>query len=533
MKSFNARARAPLAAAWLAGIAIIPPAFADLPVTAPPPPPLNWQPCVENPTRDCATLTVPRNYADLSKGTVDLFVVRIKAGDPARRVGVLVWNPGGPGLGAGTDLLSDNQTLINSRTFSSELLARFDIVGFDPRGVFEGISCKDGMQEVYWETNFLARSNAELNTRMDLERTVNKNCLDNNQPLVNNLDSASVVRDMEQLRRAAGWTTFNYLGRSYGTFLGYRYARLYPGKLRALLLDAAIDRSVTDQQEQEEAAQGVEAIWTDFKTWCQANTSCRLRGRDIDTEVDALMARARANPLAAERTNDPPYQDLHLTKRPANDWLLSFGIAFLVSNGDIAFAAMEQMLGDAILHNDGSTARLIYDATLGATVGADGSVQYPPDNSTNRAINCVDRIWSQRWQVPTDVRPFVNRLVQVTPRLGESSAFQTTICFMYPIPPVEPPPLDVSLPTQVPTLVVGGTKDSSTPYTWSQRIAQRTGGRLLKRVGYGHTSYDKSRCAQQAMDKFLTALTLPAAGSSCQTDADLFPPAPPLLPPLD
>ena len=122
------------------------------------------------PDSDCATLTVPLNYADLSKGTIDLAVVRIKAADPARRVGVLVWNNGGPGNGPGSALLDDNDTLITFRTFSAELLARFDIVGFDPRGVREGISCKDGIQEVYWETNFLARSDAELDTRMDLER---------------------------------------------------------------------------------------------------------------------------------------------------------------------------------------------------------------------------------------------------------------------------------------------------------------------------------------------------------------------------
>ena len=204
MKSRNAQMRAPLATlVLLGGITAFPSAFADLPVNAPPPPPLKWKPCVENRTRDCATLTVPLSYADLSKGTIDLAVVRIKAADPARRVGVLVWNNGGPGNGPGSALLDDNDTLITFRTFSAELLARFDIVGFDPRGVREGISCKDGIQEVYWETNFLARSDAELNTRMNLERTVNRNCRDNNQPLVNHVDSASVVRDMEQPPR--GW----------------------------------------------------------------------------------------------------------------------------------------------------------------------------------------------------------------------------------------------------------------------------------------------------------------------------------------
>jgi pimeloyl-ACP methyl ester carboxylesterase len=237
--------------------------------------------------------------------------------------------------------------------------------------------------------------------------------------------------------------------------------------------------------------------------------------------------------LPAERADDPPYDEFNLTTRPVNDWLLAFGMTFIASDGDAAFPALEQMLGDAILHNDGSTARIIYDFSLGASLAPSGNVQYAPDNSINRAVNCVDRTWSQRWNLPTDVRPFVNRLQQVAPRLGEASAFQMTICFKYPIPPVEAPPLNVSLPTSVPTLVVGGTKDGSTPFVWSQRIAQRTAARLLVREGYGHVSYDKSRCAQQAMDLFLTDLALPPAGTVCQTDPDLYPPAGPILPPLE
>jgi hypothetical protein len=92
--------------------------------------------------------------------------------------------------------------------------------------------------------------------------------------------------------------------------------------------------------------------------------------------------------------------------------------------------------------------------------------------------------------------------------------------------------LTVSFPTPVPTLVVGGTKDGSTPFVWSQRIATKTGGRLVKREGYGHTSYDKSRCAQQKTDQFLISLTLPPAGTVCATDPDLYPPQGPLIPPL-
>lgn len=534
MKSSDAWLCAPLAAAsLLAGLTATSVAHADLPTNVPPPPPLNWQPCEGVTGRDCSTLTVPLDYADLTKGTLDIPVVRIPAGDPSKRVGTLVYNPGGPGQAAAYQLWDlDNAYLLEHRWFSADLLARFDIVAYNPRGTSEGIVCKDAaMAAVYQETNRFSRSNTELATLLNLEHKINANCHDDNQPLVNHVNSASVVRDMEQLRRAAGWTTFSYLGRSYGTFLGYRYARLYPGKLRALMLDAAIDRSVTDQQASEENAIDSEQLWQDFKVWCQAKTECRLRGMDIESEVTALMARARATPLPATRADDPPYEGL--TTRPVNDWQLSFAIQVAAAAGDITFPAVEQLLGDAILHNDGSTARIIWDSATDASAGPNGEVIYPPqDYSVNRAVNCSDTKWSQTWATPTNVLTYINRMKQVAPRMGETNAVQAIICYNWVTAPVEPAPLTVSFPTAVPTLVVGGTKDASTPFVWSQRIATKTGGRLLTRQGYGHTSYDKSRCAQQKTDQFLISLTLPPAGTVCQTDADLYPIQNPILPPL-
>lgn len=115
MKSSDAVLCAPLAAASLfAGVTATSIAHADLPTNVPPPPPLN--------------------YADLTKGTLDIPVVRIPAGDPANRIGTLVYNPGGPGQAAGYALLNDNAWLLERRIFSPELLARFDIVGYNPRG---------------------------------------------------------------------------------------------------------------------------------------------------------------------------------------------------------------------------------------------------------------------------------------------------------------------------------------------------------------------------------------------------------------
>jgi pimeloyl-ACP methyl ester carboxylesterase len=516
-KSRYARIAAPLAAASvLLSIAVAPPIYADLPTKAPPPPPLAWQACPDSPTRDCATLTVPLDYADLSKGTIDLPVVRAPATDPATRIGAIFYNPGGPGVPVSGTLKDPDLTWL----FNAQLLSRFDIVGVDPRGTTNGIECVDtAFLEQYWETSHLPRTDAEIGNLMGLERQYNRACRDNNLPLIKHVDTASVVRDMEQLRRAAGLATFSYFGNSYGTFIGYRYARLYPGKLRALVLDAVVDRSSPDQQHIEESNRSFDSMWQQFKTWCHATASCRMRGRDIEGDVDTLMAQARVNPLPAPRA---PF-----TTRPANDWILTFALQFTTQFGDITFNWVDQVISEALLDNDASVARYIYDISTGATLPGG---EYFPDRAQRRTITCLDTNWSNKLVTIADVKKLAAKLRQDSPRLGESNTYQVTNCFGYPIEPIETPPLQVSLTNPPPILVVGGSRDASTPLLWAQRMASKlAGSRLLVRDGYGHGSYGKSRCIQQHVDSFFINLTLPPAGTVCPTDPDLYPPQAPLL----
>jgi pimeloyl-ACP methyl ester carboxylesterase len=502
---------APLSAV-LIGVAGLSAAQAtELPTTAPPPPPINWQPCPESPfsNRDCATLTVPLDYANPAAGTIELPVARARA--TGNSVGALFYNPGGPGFGATGTIGYRNL----DRSFTPLLQSRFDIVTFDPRGVSQGILCMDpGLNETYWEgTNLLPRTSTELSQRVALEQQVNQGCLSNNEPLVRHIDSASTVRDMEQLRRAMGLDKFNYMGRSYGTFLGYRYAKLYPGRLRAMVLDAAIDRGVPDTVSFLENASTSDVMWQKYKAWCQVpSNSCKMRGRDIDAVFNQTLAQARVNPLPAPRSTT--------TDRPVNDWILTLAAHAFASPGDITFNSVDQLVYEASL-GDGSLARFLYDLSTGAVL-------------TNRAITCVDTRWSQTVRTPADLRSLIQLAKAVAPRFGESAASQSpAACIGYPLPPVEPTPLQTFL-TGVPTFVViGGTLDGSTPYAWSQRIATLIqGSRFITRTGYGHVSYDKSRCVQQKVDDYLINLTAPANGTICPTDSDLYPPQPHFIPPL-
>jgi pimeloyl-ACP methyl ester carboxylesterase len=491
----------------------------QLPTNLPTPPPINWQPCPDAPTRDCATLTVPLDYADLSKGNTEVSAARAPALDPANRIGTLVYNPGGPGFSV-TGLI---QFAPLSLVFTEEVQQRFDIVGIDPRGTEGVITCLPNSQAQleYWETNHFARSLSEINDMLGLEEQMNQGCLDLNGPIVEHMDSASTIRDMEMLRRAMGIEKFNYHGDSYGTFLGYRYANLFPGHLRAMLLDGVTDRSISDMDLLTRESQTVEQAWARFRTWCHANTSCSMQGQNIDAIVNQLMADARTNPISAPNGL--------FTDRSVNDWILNFAILVATLPGDITFEWVDTMVEDA-RNGDASLPRAIYDEATGA-IDED---TYFPDAEQRRATTCLDTAWSEQVTSPQRVRALSQLLRTTAPRFGESFLWQGAAqCYKYPITPVEVPPVDSTVTDDFPVLVIGGTLDAQTPYSSAVNIAnQIAGARLLTREGQGHISHDKSRCVQAAIDDYFVNLTLPAEGAVCPTDPDLYPPQPvPQLPP--
>ncbi|HSX42897.1 MAG TPA: alpha/beta hydrolase [Candidatus Saccharimonadales bacterium] len=510
------RSFAGIVAALLFGTAVLPIAQASaisktLPVSVPAPLPLHWQPCADVPTRDCATLTVPLDYTNPTAGMIDLPVARARAANASQRIGTLVYNPGGPGNSVADFIQYGNLT----PTFSQTLVDRFDIVGFDPRGTTNGLSCQPSQQqEQYWESNHLPRTTDQVNTILNLERQYNQGCISNNQPLINHVDTASAVRDMESLRLAMGEQKFSYMGRSYGTFIGYRYMALYPGRLRAMVLDSVYDRSVPDQQSFMESNVVLDQSWQQFKAWCQQNSSCSLHGQNIDQIFDAALTRARTNPIPAP--NGP------LGTRPVNDWQLLLTVELTTAAGSATFAWTDQMVAGA-QHGDASLSRFLYDIASGYA----GDGEYYSGEGTHRSIACADTNWSQTLRTTADVQALAAASQAVAPRYGQVNVYQGPAqCVGFSVPPVEAPPVRSTTADKTPVLVVSATKDATTPLLWATRIAaQIPGAHLLVRDGDGHINYNKSSCIKQDVDAYLTNLTLPSHGTVCATDNN--PPQPP------
>jgi pimeloyl-ACP methyl ester carboxylesterase len=202
-------------------------------------PALSWRDCGGG--FECATAPVPLDYDDPHGPGIDIAVIRHPATDPAHRIGSLFFNPGGPG-DAGTQALPPYYTY-----FPASVRARFDIVSFDPRGVgaSTAVQCYPSLAD---EQQALAGTPAafpvgrtEESDWIRVYAGFDRACAGRAAELLPHLSTANVARDMDLLRQDVGDERLSYLGVSYGTYLGATYANLFPGRVRALVLDGNID----------------------------------------------------------------------------------------------------------------------------------------------------------------------------------------------------------------------------------------------------------------------------------------------------
>lgn len=223
--------------------------------------PVAWQEC--GPNLDCATVEVPVVHTDPGGLTIGLAVARHRATDPARRIGSLLTNPGGPG-GPAAEGIRMIGTPMDPGVYSPELLARYDIVGMDPRGVGEsdGVRC---LSDAEREAGLAADLDPTLTAGLPREavdaqtRDLADGCAAGIDPgLLANMATDDVARDMDLVRAALGEEQISYLGVSYGTLLGATYATLFPDRVRRMVLDAPVDPVLWQQDPlAATAAQGV------------------------------------------------------------------------------------------------------------------------------------------------------------------------------------------------------------------------------------------------------------------------------------
>lgn len=459
---------------------------------------LQWHACETHKGAECATLTVPRIWDQPGKGDAHIAMIRLKAS--GKSTGSLVMNPGGPGA-SGVSFVGESATSI----VSEGVRARYDLIGFDPRGVGESdpIQClDDASTDEYLAATYDPTTPEGLEEARTWAQRVSDSCAEHSRDMLGVIDTQSAARDLDVMRAALGSEKLDYLGFSYGTYLGSTYADLYPTRAGRMVFDGALDPTLTGDQIADGQAQGFEVAVEHFASWCleQGSKSCPLTG-DADQAVQQIrdfLAATSQHPLA---TKDP--------NRPLTGSLARSGILVgLYSDENWTYVAQGLKLA---MSGDGSV--LLALADLAAERDAEG--HYTGNgNFSIMAINCLDHpaVQDESWMAEA-----ARRLTSESPTFGPSLAYSGLGCALWPAGPVRKPAA-VHAKGSGPIVVVGTRFDPATPYPWAQSLAkQLDNGHLITWEGEGHTAYGRSGgCVEAAVDSFLLDGTVPADGLVCQ-----------------
>jgi len=466
-----------------------------------------WQPCPHIPRElygqtptgisyACATIEVPRDWsAPGAGGTFEIALIRARSDEQRDRIGSLVVNPGGPGV-PGVDTAVALTLGSPAGGLPEEILRRFDIVGFDPRGVGRSspIRC---VSDTDWDTAFGAdpdpRGDAGFADLVALSERIGERCGARYGAQLRLYSTRQAARDMDAVRVALGDERLTYLGYSYGTLLGATYAQLFPRHVRALVLDGAIDPGQDLVSGSRTQARGFEQALAAFTRWCAAVPAQCPIAPDSRAVIMNEIERARAAPVS-----DPD------GRRATPGWVFYALVASLYSEtGWTGLAtAISQLRGD-----DPRGVFQLADQYTGRR--PDGT--YSNLFDANLAVNCVDG------QSPPDVaeiRRLQTQWRRDYPMFGAALAVGMLTCAYWP-GGRDPYPAGPAAGSP-PILVVGTTGDPATPYEQAPRLAETLGvGVVLTWEGEGHTAYPQTSCVTEAVNAYLIDLAVPSDGLRC------------------
>ncbi len=454
---------------------------------------LDWYDCGGG--FDCTYVTAPLDWENPDAGEIDLSVVR-HASDGEPR-GSLLLNPGGPG-GSGFDLVYESL----SYAVGAELIENYDIIGFDPRGVglSTAVYCLDAeeMDSYLYDIPEAPRGSAEWEAELtERNRTFADACEANSDGILPHITTVNSARDMDLLRGVLGDERLNYLGYSYGTFLGATYAKLHPDRVGRLVLDGAIDPSIPGIDVGTTQAVGFESALRAYMDDCLSGRGCPFAGTvdEAMTDLGALLASVDARPL---QNGDG--------RMLGADSLVTAIVAALYSQESWRYLTMAL---EGAFEGDPFMAFFLADFYNGREDG------YYLDNSTEafRSYNCMDY---PEENDPAAEEAAMAKIRELAPTIAPYWEGPST-CAVWPHPPTGTREA-IHAPGTDPILVIGTTNDPATPYEWSVALAEQlSAGVLITRVGEGHTGYNKGNlCVDRAVESFFVDDIVPDDGLRCE-----------------
>ena len=464
---------------------------------------LAWSICYES--FECTDLLVPIDYADLTVGTFKISVLRYNAQDQAKRIGSLIVNPGGPG-GSGVDYAYNAEYV-----FDPDVLDRYDIVGFDPRGVNRSAPIECLTNE---ETDASYAADAKPDTQEELDKAlvdskdfINK-CQNANKYLTH-YSTAEAARDMDILRAALGDKKLNYFGKSYGTYLGTLYAQFFPEKVGRMVLDGALDPNISVLDQNISQAVGFDGALDAFLADCAKQDDCPLpkNKQEATAKIIALLTSSATTPL-------PRKTKVENDDRVATESLIVLGIASALYD-DVdgwpklrtAFLEGQRGFGDTFLDLADQYSGRSPDGTYSSNELDSGAI-----------IDCLD--WPDTRSIET-TKADAKRFNDAAPVFGPYLAYTNISCKFLTPPETDKLTRTTNKITSIktaPLLVIGTTRDPATPYEWSVGLHKIfTTSTLISLDADGHTGQGRgSACVDDAVDLYLNQGKSPKKNLICR-----------------
>ncbi|CAN2169750.1 MhpC Predicted hydrolases or acyltransferases (alpha/beta hydrolase superfamily) [Candidatus Nanopelagicaceae bacterium] len=440
---------------------------------------IDWKSCRQD--FQCGTLAVPIDYKKLSTGTFEIALLKYEA-RTSKKLGSLIVNPGGPG-GSGVDYAYAAEYI-----FSPAILDRYDIVGFDPRGVSRSapIRCLTD-KELDANNNSDSKPDNEAEFQQILQDTKKyvEKCKDENKYLTS-YSTASVARDLDILREAVGDKQLNYMGKSYGTYLGTLYAHFFPEKVGRVVLDGAVDPSISNFQQTLTQAIGFDQAFNSFAADCNKRKNCTLP-KDQEAavaEMRKLLSQAAKKPFPAKNQSG----------RTLSESMMVLGTASAMYDSQTGWPQLRKAIAEAQKGYGDRFLKLADEYT-----GRQNNGSYPNNEFDSGAvIDCLDFNEPRSvGQIRTDAKIYATK----APLFGPYLAYGGVTCKFFNQDSevtIEP------TTTANPVIVIGTTGDPATPYEWSQGLSKLlTNSRLISLTGEGHTGQGQGNaCIDNQIDDF-------------------------------
>ncbi|KAI0883539.1 alpha/beta-hydrolase [Annulohypoxylon maeteangense] len=462
---------------------------------------ITWGPCSDQfpSSLTCATYTVPLDWSNPCNETIELGLVRLAASDESARIGNLFVNPGGPG-GQASSLVGGLAR--SPDILDPQILAHFDIIGLDPRGVGLSTPVQCDTAAFNKRVSFFPKTQAEYDELVAYNKALGESCYAKSGRLIDFVDTISAVKDHEAVRKALGDEKINLLGLSYGTQLFSQYAELFPDNIRTIVLDGNLQHSQSESSNLLIESATYEATLKKFFEWCTNSTSeeCTLSGSDVQAKYQSVLDKAIAAPIPA------PGCDNTSCRSDVTDEDLRFTIqGSLISTSNwpaLAVALSQADAGNATLISQ-NNALAVGDAYADSTLLA------------GTAIACQD--WDHASTSLADVvakGTLGANFSPLTRGACQSYKIQTS-CIGWPAP-LSNPPKKIVYKGETTILQAQSTFDPSTSYAWGLGLHAELGDEksvLLVRDGAGHTSYLRGGATTAAINEYFLNLTLPEPGT--------------------